>query len=162
MGYWGIIASRAAAETRGEVRWDSPVRVSIAVVAVASSTMATWAFTHQAAYCAGAAVAALVAVALLTFVWKLVTVPAALHDEQLARFEKLAARLQGEDYHRRQIMIYNLTNLYIAENPDGRIAEMQYGVAYPPEDWLNRRLADYGERWAVSISGANVQFIELL
>jgi hypothetical protein len=164
MGYWGRIALRAVLETQGEVRWDSPVRVSVAFISPLSAFGATWLFTHQLAYGVAASFAALLALVVLTFFWKLFTVPAAVDAELRAQLTTENEKKEHAESTRRDGIIQRLSGLYVQSGAAGdqQDWELTYGFALPPADWLNMKLAGIGEGWSVvNVHGPNYQTLEV-
>jgi hypothetical protein len=91
-GYWRKVAARAWRETRGEVRWDSPVRIIIAVGSPLAVGAVTWKVSDEIAWSAIASIGFVVLVAFATFLTKMAKVPAALAREQ----DDAAAALQAK------------------------------------------------------------------
>jgi hypothetical protein len=93
-GYWRTVAARAWRETRGEVRWDSPVRIIIAVCSPLAAGAVTWKVSHQVAWTAIASMGVVVVVAVATFLTKMAKVPAALAKEQCEAAAALQAKIE--------------------------------------------------------------------
>lgn len=77
----------------------------------------------------------------LLFIWKMITVPAAVYREQC----------REEDQERISRVFY-LSQLYLKEeHPAPNYNLISYDLALPPEDWINRKLADLEFPWRVRV-----------
>ena len=77
----------------------------------------------------------------LLLIWKMVSVPADIYREQ-----------RREEDHERIARVFYLSQLYLKEEhpaPNHRLIE--HDLAYPPEEWLNRKLADLEFPWRVRV-----------
>lgn len=72
--------------------------------------------------------------------------------------EQLAAEVLNNEQRRRHALLLQLRTLYIASH-DGISSELMSGLAWPPEDWLNEKLEEYGETWRVHASGKDYTVI---
>lgn len=85
----------------------------------------------------------------LIFIWKLLSVPAQLHKEQMT-----------EEEQHRSIQIMYLANMYVNEENPPDAAAINNGLIHPPAEWVNQRLEQYGYDWRVSFGpGGKVDFL---
>lgn len=83
------MGSRAAREALEEMRWTGPLKVAQSLVPTAASGLTTWAATDKPAYGAFASFGALLAVALLWFVQRLIAIPAKIDAAAQGRIKSL-------------------------------------------------------------------------
>lgn len=69
------------------------------------------------------------------------------------------AEPETED-ERRALILFQLRNLWIASN-DNISSEMMAGLEWPPEIWLNEKLAFYRQAWRVRTNGAYFETYDL-
>jgi hypothetical protein len=82
--------------------------------------------------------------------WKLFSVPAQLHKEQMT-----------EEERDRHMKVMYLANMYVNEVPTPDAKAINNGLLNPPEDWVNNRLKQYGHEWRVTfLSGGKMEFYD--
>ena len=145
---WKQAHRRALRETLELVRMDTPVRAMLTIGTPVIATLVAWHVLGQFAIATTAALAALLALGLLIYVFKLILTPSRMVLEERAEIGRLTSTKADAEGSRRDHLIRSLTRLYTLSS-DGISPELAAGLELPPRDWLNEQLGMRGEHWSV-------------
>jgi hypothetical protein len=136
--YWAKVAKRAAKEA-GVAVFTSPERAVISVLL----QLIAGAALFIAAGSAGADPTAKIIAAVspfalypIMFLWKMISVPALIHEAQ-----------RKEDSNERVAHVMYLSMIYNQEVKPPNEQLIHYGLAFPPEEWMNQKLEELGFQW---------------
>lgn len=145
MAYWGKVAKRAGREAASLVGLGSAERVVVVLTLQAVVSLLIYIGLGETTL--EETIGTRLAVALspfavwpVAFLYKLLSVPAAMHAEH--RVE--------EDTERRANILY-LTQIYLKEEKPDNAELIRLYLAYPPAEWLNPKLEELGFAWRVEV-----------
>ncbi|WP_395621935.1 hypothetical protein [Sphingomonas daechungensis] len=147
--YWGKVVKRAAKEA-GAAVFTSPEKAVISFLLQAGVGLLLYLALGEADVGPEVRIASAFAPFLifpLIFLWKLLTVPASIYEEQRA-----------EEEQERKGQVFFLSDLYVNESHVDNEALIRRGLALPPEDWINAKLEELNFNWRVQYKGG-VQYV---
>lgn len=157
MNYWLGVAKRAGVEAATDVRLG---KVTFAATVISQAVLALVLFTLLGLTPASLPTRMATAVLPLLvfpvfFLVRLITVPAALDAERSDKIGELERAVEdqywtsiGGDKARNHAQLYQLRELYKLDH-DNLPPELMSGLAWPPVEWLNEKLARQGAMWRV-------------
>lgn len=163
MGYWGRVTRRAWREAKkgaGIGTFDRTIALiftqSIIAVLIYIGLGET-AVRDDLATRIATAVAPFAFLPLF-FLLKLPTVPPVLERE----WEQWKTANDEQKRQTRAGLLWQIKCVYGKENPDAHTAAMAYNLEWPPIEYLNAKLEEYGEPWRVTATkGPNFETEEL-
>jgi hypothetical protein len=156
MAYWGKVAARAFKEAAELVGFGSAERAVVTVALQAAIAVLIYLLLgdtelHDNTGVRLATALAPLAVFPLLFVWKMLTVPPALHEQQ-----------RREEDWERDSHVWYLCQKYVKEERPENAYYIEHRFAFPPADWINARLEELEFKWRVKIHpGAKFTTYEL-
>lgn len=163
MGYWGTVYRRAFREALDQIKWTSPMKAAQSIVPTVASGAVTWAVGGTPAYGALGAIGGVLLVGAAWIAEGLWRIPPQMDAELRANVKAEEEEHDRAERKRRRELMDTLCYLYATQLPDEHEArEISLGLRMPPEEWLNEKLAEYGEAWSVlNINGTNYQTFEV-
>lgn len=161
--YWSDVVSRAAKETAAMTPWSSKGKLVVGLGSALLAGALIYSLTGNWLQSGLIALVVTLGMALVVFLWKMVTTPAALAAEAaiaLASVRSTEDEAGLTEKARRRQLMDRLVQLYLLkEDAD---VEIEAGLALPPMDWLNEHLAIHDEAWQIiEIRGTAYSTLEL-
>lgn len=149
MAYWGRVAKRAWREAMQGAGLATAERMIIvlctqAIVAALIYIGLGETALREAAFMRIATAAAPFAILPLLFIYSFPTIPPKIERE----WEEWKAKNEVENQRERWGLLFQITNQYVDET-GVRSAAMKNGLEWPPVDYLNTKLEEFGESWRV-------------
>jgi hypothetical protein len=147
--YWCKVAKRAAREA-GVAVFTNPEKAVISLLLQLIAGLLIFIALGQTELKAEVRVLAAFAPLLawpLMFLWKLLTVPAAIYAHQCA-----------EEDNERKVQLFYLGYLYVNEVHPENTELIRRGLALPPQEWINAKLEELNFPWRVRYT-QGVQFV---
>jgi hypothetical protein len=140
--YWSKFAKQAAKEA-GVAVFTSPEKAVISLLLQLIAGLLIFIALGQAEVKAEVRILAAFAPLLaypLMFLWKLLSVPAAIYDAQ-----------RREEEGERKGQVFYLSQLYVNEVKPDNAELIRMGLALPPQEWMNARLEELGFHFRVRV-----------